>query len=288
VKIKFQDEIFDFKNEDEAVMFTCYQYCRDQRRGHVHRLNYKDLIDMGINLKAEGIRKLNKNIYECKCEFFWKTFLQFRFETEFDNESIYEFNQCSTKCGNCLKFNETTYCNLKLWHQEKEHSFPCRHAKSIPYHTIFIIDKSGSMGSFDIKPTNEQLNKKEDFNNRLGCVIQVMDNYVKKRMEINENDIFSVITFNNEATINFREYNKDIISSTDFIYECISFFDYPDWDSCFINGFKEAEKILLDIDNEDYNPLIILLSDGDDDSPKETVEYVKEVSKYFIKIILFL
>ena len=283
VEIKFQNEIFDFKNDDEAIMFTCYQYCREQRRGHVHRLNYKDLIDMGINLKSEGIRKLNKNTYECKCEFFWKIFLQFRFETEFDNESIYEFNQCSSKCGNCLKFNETTYCNLKLWHQEKEHNFPCRHAKSIPYHTIFIIDKSDSMGSPDIKPTNENLYKFDDFNNRLGCVIQVINNYVNKRFEVNKKDIFSLISFSTEATINFRDLNKDIISNIDFIDECKAQFEYPKGSSCFINGFKEAEKILSDIDNENYNPLIILLSDGDDDNPKETIEYVKEVSNFLLK-----
>ena len=139
------------------------------------------------------------------------------------------------------------------------------------------------MGSPDIKPTNEKLYKFEDFNNRFGCVIQVINNYVNKRLEVNKKDIFSLISFSTEAEINFRELNKDIISNIDLIDECKSIFKDPKGSSCFINGFKEAEIILSDIDNENYNPLIILLSDGDDDNPKETIEYVKEVSNFLLK-----
>ena len=261
-------------------MFTCYQYCKEQKRGHVHRLSYKDANNLGENLKNDNIRKFGK-IYECKCEFFWKIFLGFRFETEFDKESIKEFNKCRTVCGHCLKYNETNFCNLDLWHREKTHDFSCRHNKLIPYHTIFIIDKSGSMGSPDINPSNNKLCKNEDFNNRLGCVIEVINNYIKKRLEINKLDLFSLVSFSTDAMINMRDIGKDGLDNFDFIDECMLLMGYPKGDTFFNKGFKEAENILLEIDYKKYNPLIILLSDGDDDDPKVTINSVREVSYHF-------
>ena len=103
---------------------------------------------------------------------------------------ISEFNKCSYRCSYCQRFGDYTYCELKLWHKEKEHIFSCIHAKLIPYHTIFIIDKSDSMGTNDITPSDKKLYNNQNFNNRLGCVIQVMNNYIKKRLDINKDDVF--------------------------------------------------------------------------------------------------
>ena len=279
VKINYNIEKYDFQNEEEAIMFTCYQYCKEQKRGHVHRLKNNSVENIKDNLKSDGIRKLNNNIYECKCEFFWKIFLGFRFETEFNNDLISEFDKCPSKCGLCQISNSLTFCSLQLWHKEKNHVFPCKHGK-LPYHTIFIIDKSDSMGSPDIKPSESKIYKNEDFNNRLGCVIQVINSYVNKRLEINKNDIFSLISFSTGAEINFRDFDKDKLSNINLIEECIKLIGYPRGDTRFIKGFNNAKIILEDIDKNKYNPLIILLSDGDDDKPEETIDYVKEVSKY--------
>ena len=138
------------------------------------------------------------------------------------------------------------------------------------------------MGSSDITPSNKKLYKNIDFNNRLGCVIQVINNYIKKRLDINKNDIFSVITFSSHANINFRDYNKESYLAYDFIEECIGIFQSPKGNTYFKKGFEQAEKILLDIDKEKYNPLIILLSDGDDNEPNETIDYVRTVSIFLI------
>ena len=136
------------------------------------------------------------------------------------------------------------------------------------------------MGSPDIKPSESKIYKNEDFNNRLGCVIQVINNYVNKRLEINKNDIFSLISFSTGAEINFRDFDKDKLSNINLIEECIKLIGYPRGDTRFIKGFNNAKIILEDIDKNKYNPLIISLSDGDDDKPEETIDYVKEVSKY--------
>ena len=286
VDIIFNEKKLEFRNEEEAIMFTCHDYCKQQGRGHVHRLNYYDISKLGVNLQNENIKKLNKYTYECKCEFLWKTFLEFRFETEFDNQLRNEFNKCPYRCIHCQKFGDYTFCELNLWHQENNHILSCPHAKLIPYHTIFIIDKSDSMGSMDITPNNKKLYKNSDFNNRLGCVIEVINNYIKKRIEINKNDVFSLITFSTDATINFRDYDRNRYSTFDFIEGCIGLLRSPQGLTYFKKGFEEAEKILLEIDKDKFNPLIILLSDGDDDEPNETIEYVKDVSLFLILNIL--
>ena len=66
VKINYNVTKYDFQNEEEAIMFTCYQYCKEQKRGHVHRLKNNSVENIKDNLKSDGIRKLNNNIYECK------------------------------------------------------------------------------------------------------------------------------------------------------------------------------------------------------------------------------
>ena len=66
------------------------------------------------------------------------------------------------------------------------------------------------------------------------------------------------------------------------IDECIKLMGYPEGDTNFIKGFEKAINILEDIDINKYNPLIILLSDGDDDKPNKTIDCVKEVSIYEI------
>ena len=46
---------------------------------------------LGINLKNENIKKINKYTYECfffKCNIFLENILCFRFETEFNNDLI--------------------------------------------------------------------------------------------------------------------------------------------------------------------------------------------------------
>ena len=282
VDIVFNEKSFEFKNEEKAIMFTCHDYCKQQRRGHVHRISSNDIMNLGINLQNENIKKINKYTYECKCEFFWKIILGFRFETEFNNDLISEFNKCRFKCSYCEKFGDNTFCELELWHREKNHIFSCSHAKLVPYHTIFIIDKSDSMGTNDITPSNKKLYKNQDFNNRLGCVIQVLNNYIKKRLDINKEDVFSLISFSTGADICFRDYNQESYQDYDFIEECMELFQSPKGSTNFKKGFEEAEKILLEINKENYNPIIILLSDGDDDKPNETIEYVKTVSIFLI------
>jgi hypothetical protein len=181
---------------------------------------------------------------------------------------------CPAKCRICLNDNKNTFCDLNLWH-ENSHNFNCGHLQLVPYHTIFIIDKSSSMGISDITPNCYKLNSK-GFDNRLGCVIHVVDNYVKKRLSINNNDIFSFVAFNSGGQIIFQNYNYKRINSLDLIDECMELIGGPDGGTRFLEGFKRAKDILFTINKKEFKPVIILLSDGEDFCPYRTIEYIKE------------
>ena len=57
----------------------------------------------------------------------------------------------------------------------------------------------------------------------------------------------------------------------------------PRGGTVFKAAFIEAEKIVKDIkDKKEYMPIIILLTDGDDFHPKETIEYIKTNVSIFI------
>ena len=49
----------------------------------------------------------------------------------------------------------------------------------------------------------------------------------------------------------------------------------------FYLGFIEGQKILENINQEKYKPVIILFSDGADQKQKETTEIVNSVSIYY-------
>ena len=277
VKLNFKEKEYIFENNEVAIIFTCYQYCKDQKR-HIHRLDSNLIQNKDENIKNGNIRKFNKYLYECKCEYFWKSFLQFRFESEFEKKLKDEFNKCPAKCKLCDNFKEKIYCELNLWHKN-DHKFSCEHHNPKPCHTIFIIDKSDSMGSQDLKPIYNIIKKNENFNNRLGCVLQVIDNYIKKRLNIDNDDLFSLIAFSSTSQTIFSNYDKNLIKTGDWLNMSMSKIEDAYGNTYFLEGLKEGNKILSQINRQKYKPIIILLSDGENkpSTQNETLNYVKDV-----------
>ena len=68
IKIKVGEDFYNFLNGDSMLMFSCYQYCREQKRGHVHLLDSNNIENERENIKSGLIKKYKENIYECKCE----------------------------------------------------------------------------------------------------------------------------------------------------------------------------------------------------------------------------
>ncbi len=280
-------------------MFTCYQYCREQRRGHIHLIEITKIIEIeNLNLQEhinkKNIKLRNDNICECRCEFFWKIFLNFNFDDEFDSEQKEEFNKCPTKCKLCLEYNKKEYCQLDLWHEpfsisnsnnndifwisKEGHKFDCKHP--VPCHSIFIIDKSGSMNRNDLTPILPKISSHQNFNNRLGKLIEILDNYIKVRNRINTEDIFSLIAFSDEAKIIFQDINYNSNKDFDLIDICLKEIDCKG-ETEFYRGFIEGEKILSNIDRKKYKPVIILFSDGADQKINETKKIIERVSIFF-------
>ena len=232
-------------------------------------------------------------IYDCKCEFFWKTYLKFEFDHEFDQDSKNEFNKCSAKCPFCDENNEKTYCVLDLWHEcaknepknnncwisKDGHKFTCKHPT--PCHTIFLLDCSTSMNYNDVTPNIEKIKNRPNFNNRIGVFINVIDNYSRKRNSLNNEDVFSLITFNSKSNIIFDDCSLNEINIID---ECINKIKIKEGTN-FELAFTKASEILEKIDKQKYQPVIILLTDGDDCNKEKTISYITKVSIIYILFI---
>ena len=302
--LNYLDRHYDFQNDEPANIFTCYQYCKEQGTGHIHILDKCMLysiqnLDINISIQKKFIKEINDNLYACKCEFFWKNFLKFKFDDKFDIEQKKSFNKCSAECPLCKLNYKKINCELELWHEPDSnsnindnfwisrdgHRFTCQHP--IPCHTIFIVDKSGSMGYDDITPSLEIISKNKNFNNRFGHLIENIDNYIKKRKSINKEDVFSLISFSDRANIIFKSKNCDSNEKNfNFIKECVKKIGSCQGETEFYLGFKLGEEILKEIDRTKHKPVIILFSDGEDQKKNETITIVKRVSK-FILIIYF-
>ena len=298
VKLNYQNKEYDFQNDESAYMFTCNKYCNEQGRGHIHIIGKSNLEKVG-NLKSfikkEYIKLGKENLYECKCEFFWKFYLKFEFDEIFDSNQKKLFNKCPAICPLCIENKEKIYCELDLWHEPKTdsfnykrkywishegHQFYCHHP--VPCHTIFIIDKSGSMSRNDITPVIPSISSNEYFNNRMGKLIENMDKYVNRRNKKNKEDIFSFITFSDKADVIFSNINCNSNKNFNLINESMEKIGKCEGETEFYLGFKEAEKILSNINRKKYKPVIILFSDGADQKPEETFKIVNRVSIYFI------
>ena len=235
IKLIYREKEYEFEEGETATIFTCNEYCKEQGRGHIHIINLEDICNKDEEIENNSFKKLDKNLYGCKCKYFWESYLKFRFEDEFTRELKEDFNKCPAKCQMCKEKSTLKYCESKLWHipeipqitekywiSNDGHKFTCKHP--LPCHTIFIIDKSSSMGNGDIRPNHGKLKATNTFDSRLGSVIEHILNYIKKRNDLNNEDIFSFVAFNNEAKIIFQEKKYDVneFNELNFIDTCIN------------------------------------------------------------------
>ena len=285
--VKKDDRYYKFKDKETAKIFICNEYCTQQGQGHTHLFESKEEINNNENVRLYN-KNYEKKIYECKCEYFWKEIL--KYETNFSEKETKEFSLCNWMCTN-KNHKEREFCQLNLWHDlikgnsvpygvngkwvSKGHVFNCDHPNGI--HVIFLVDESGSMGNKSIKPTTD-ISQKLD--NMLGASIEAIINFCNRRYSINEKDMGTLIGFNHEAYLIFE--NIALGEIDEIKNNCITKLS-PGGCTSFLNAFKEASKILNNINGKDYhNIVIILLSDGLDDSENETLNYIKnDVSLIF-------
>ena len=282
--IKKDDKYYKFKDGETAKIYFCEGYCREQGQGHTHLFESEEIICNNENVRLY-VKNSGKKIYECKCQYFWETIL--KFNTNFSNEEKEKFSLCDWMCSNATH-KTREYCQLNLWHKpiegnsvpngvygnwvSKGHVFKCIHPNGI--YVIFLVDESGSMSNRSIRPTTD-INKKMD--NMLGASIEAIINFCNKRFGINEKDTGALIGFNDKASLIFENFS---LGSIDEIKNnCMTKLS-PNGETIFVNAFKEASKIINNINGNDFQKIIILLTDGLDHNPEKTLDYIKsEVSK---------
>lgn len=287
--VKKDNTYYKFKEGETAIAFFCDEYCKEQGQGHIHLIKSEKKIN---NEDTKFIcQESNYYIYECKCSYFWDNIL--RFKGQFTNEEQTKFSLCNWQCKN-LSHNIREFCQLPLWHEgvdiipkgvvgswiSKGHVLKCQHPSAA--HTIFLIDQSGSMRNSSIKPTEPEFKNK--MNNMLGAAIEALLNYCKKRNTINPKDKCSLIGYESKAT---KFFDNISISEFDRIKEFCFNNLKPSGGTHFLNAFKEAKKILDNINRNEYIPVIILLTDGLDAESENTINYLKnDVSKFDINNII--
>ena len=266
-------------------MFFCDQYCKEQGQGHIH------LFESSEKIQHDDVKCINKwslNFfsnykYECKCSFYWENILKFK-SLYFTNDEKYKFSLCNWKCKYLAHPSEAPeYCQLPLWHKPENsipkgiygkwiyegHIFKCNHPNGI--YTIFLLDTSGSM-SFDYaEPVNRRIRNRMD--NMLGASVEAIENYCKLRN--NPKDKYALISFSDKAEIVFEDFTND---EKDSIVEICLKKLKPNGNTYFFNAFGKANEIIQKIDRAEINPIIILLTDGLDLKPSETLKFLEKVS----------
>ena len=280
-KVKKENKNYNFQEGEKAIIFFCDEYCKEQGQGHIHQfISHFKKIQENENVKLIDSKK---DIYECKCSYFWENILKFK--SNFTTEEQKKFSLCNWKCK--YPGHQTPeYCQLSLWHEKTKiipngvygkwiyegHVFKCSHPIAI--YSIFLVDQSGSMESSSQNPTNPKI--KEKLNNMLGATIQAIDSFCKLRNEKSIKDKCSLIGFNDSAKLILKdiymEQNENITNT------CLSKLKAEGYTK-FYKAFEESQLILNEIDRNEYIPIIILLTDGLDHGYDKTKSYVKKVRK---------
>ena len=122
----------------------------------------------------------------------------------------------------------------------------------------------------------------------MGKLIESMDGYVGRRNRNNKEDVFSFVAFSDKAEVIFKNINYYSNKDFNLINQLMEKIGECKGETEFYLGFKEAEKILSNINRKKYKPVIILFSDGADQKPDETFKIVNRVSILFIYHIFYI
>jgi len=141
--------------------------------------------------------------------------------------------------------------------------------RTFPYHSIFVLDYSGSMDQVDMCPTQRIF--KEINDNRLGAVFEATSAFIKLRLnpplvgkQVRNviQEICSLIKFDHSATVvlNKAPISENLIAHLKFT---------PCGGTSYSKALSAVHDLL--VPEERYTPLVIFLSDGEDSGDKENV-----------------
>ncbi|GLJ34384.1 hypothetical protein SUGI_0691260 [Cryptomeria japonica] len=274
-------------------------YCRKQGRGHIHLVPCKGSEMCGSNL-YDGARhetvKYGPDVDVPKDEMTHETYWQYvRFADPCTKEEGIEFGLCNHYCkseehNSEEKASKKSYCIENLWHEpitktglqmnsagyvtDDGHHFGCDQSNNVPYHVIFVIDKSGSMSTSDISPTMTKFNS---HNCRLGCVYEAILRFIQARLRIVCDDSISIILFDRSATVavEIQDMEEGAVDSL---------LQYPAaGQTTYSSGLDAAQKLMMKASRNPKvdmkKPVVIFLSDGENNGGEDPVHYVNKMKR---------
>ncbi|KAI9343866.1 hypothetical protein DFJ73DRAFT_840771 [Zopfochytrium polystomum] len=218
---------------------------------------------------------------------FWK---RLGFRDPYPRDQQNEFMLCDAACGGDDhgedKNGTASFCTQPLFHEPAMalpptstgylsmdgHIFNCRNpaVSKTAYHILFVLDRSGSMGSQDCLPDPSPVQRKiaQSHQNRLGAVYSSCYSFWKAREAMSKqirHDAYSVILFNESPQV---VVENDFTSTADQLLDRIIPYTASGGTS-----FQKAAQLSTQILNRnmtgDREFVLVLLSDGEDLLPHQ-------------------
>ena len=277
----------EYERGESAIAELCDQFCKRRGRGHTHVVVCQD----PSTCTSSSHRRHNQHIQVeenhkdhildvVTHDFYWK---EMDFEDPCTRTEQENFRMCNMVCERATVEGASPlpedsgspyFCQLPLWHKQfllstkvecghlsvHGHHFYCTHELKYQYHTVLIIDQSGSMANSDDMPEDELLLRKEHLQNRLGAVLAACHAFVESRYRCSDGDRYSLVTFS--ASANLVVSGEKV--SDGLILSLAKMDLEPDGTTYFANALILAKDIINEVARcyPSLSPLVIMLSDG--------------------------
>lgn len=235
---------------------------------------------------------------------FWK---HLRFKDPCSEEDGRLFALCNHRCrssehsvatGSAIAStsSKASYCVEPLWHAavskvggqaghgagfitDDGHRFSCDHSKDVENHVIFVIDRSGSMGSADCVPSMAKFRS-----NRLGCVYESILRFIRVRLARIIQDHVSVVLFDD---VPLTAIDSEPIAES-LVDRLVPHFARGG--TTYSCGLRAAEEILARSATnpivQKKSPVVIFLSDGGNNGGEDPIHLVRRMKQVEPKLIL--
>ncbi|CAK9059552.1 unnamed protein product [Durusdinium trenchii] len=283
---------------ESGVAEMCNMYCHRAGRGHTHVKLCADYSSgqggqcciSAMPGRRHSMRQYKPNPEIPKDEFTHEAFWESTgFKDPCSNEDKEVFGKCNHFCPHASHMKDgelPSFCTLPLWHaalsdqEGKEyvrqhggivspdgHHFSCSHRTSLPVHTIFLIDKSGSMSYNDVVPETRPW--RDSHPNRLGCALAAIQSFVEKRQHSSPDDKISLLAFDTDA---LNGPSMVSISDFDTCHQWLSNLE-ANYQTSFANAMAATIPLVQQTPNS-HRSMVMFLSDGWDHFPAQALQRV--------------
>ncbi|CAK5283767.1 unnamed protein product [Mycena citricolor] len=291
-----------FGSEDDGAPMMCNLYCHEMGR-HVH-LDYCRADDKSTcndahtqHLSARMMPNPDKAKDWISHSLYWQ---RSGFKDPYSRPDQLNFSKCDAMCpdtehaATANNPAHPSYCTLPLFHppatqasglgyvSNDGHVFNCKNPAVMQqaFHVIFVIDRSGSMGSTDRRPlpgTPSTALIQQTANNRLGAVYSALHGFwISRTTALGASqgtapvrrDAYSVVLFDHAPTVCIA---NDFAHSPDELLHAMLPY-HAGGGTNFTAAMQTAQTLVRDHWSAERSPVVIFLSDGECHVADETVQ----------------